>query len=348
MDALIDVLLLAFLAICAIAILRLRDLFAMAMMFGLFSLISAGLFTTMHAPDVAFTEAAVGAGISTILILATLAQTARREQPVPARSKWLPLAIVWVTGAVLIYGTMDLPVFGDPTAPAHNHVAPYYLLESYNDIGIPNVVASILASYRGYDTLGEVVVVFSAVIGVLALLGLRERPPGFVVGPPRRLDQHAVLKVIAKLVVPVILLFALYVQFHGEYSPGGGFQAGVIFAAAIILYALVFGLDEARTVIPPRVLQKLPAVGVLIFGGVGLLTMLLGGNYLAYNALRDNPQKAQQTGIILVEIGVGVTVASVMLLIYFTFAERSRGKKTQNAEGAGDDPGSSGPEGGDA
>jgi multicomponent Na+:H+ antiporter subunit B len=335
MDTVIDVLLLAFLAICAVSILRLRDLFAMAMMFGLFSLISAGLFTTMDAPDVAFTEAAVGAGISTILILATLAQTARREQPVPSRSKWLPLAIVWVTGAVLIYGTVDLPAFGDGAAPAHNHVAPYYLQESYGDIGIPNVVASILASYRGYDTLGEVVVVFSAVIGVLALLGLRARPPGIVTGPPRRLDQHAVLKVIAKLVVPVILLFGLYVQFHGEYSPGGGFQAGVIFAAAIILYALVFGLDEARRVITPRLLERLPAIGVLIFGGVGLLTMLLGGNYLAYNALGENPQKAQQTGIIMVEIGVGVTVASVMLLIYFTFAERGRGKKAENGDGAG-------------
>ncbi|MGD9388242.1 MAG: DUF4040 domain-containing protein [Gammaproteobacteria bacterium] len=327
MDTLIDILLLAFLAICAVAILRLRDLFAMAMMFGLFSLISAGLFTTMDAPDVAFTEAAVGAGISTILILATLAQTARREQPATGRSKLVPLLVVWVTGAVLIYGTVDLPVFGDPAAPVHNHVAPYYLQESPQQIGIPNVVASILASYRGYDTLGEVVVVFAAVIGVLALLGLRARPPGVVPGPVRRLDQHAVLKVIAKLVVPVILLFGLYVQFHGEYSPGGGFQAGVIFAAAFILYALVFGLDEARRIIPPPLLEKLPAVGVLIFGGVGLLTMLLGGNYLAYNVLAESPQKAQQTGIILVELGVGVTVASVMLLLYFTFAERGRGRR---------------------
>ena len=337
MDTVVDILLLAFLAICAVAILRLRDLFAMAMMFGLFSLISAGLFTTMDAPDVAFTEAAVGAGISTILILATLAQTARREQPTPGRSKLVPLLVVWVTGAVLIYGTVDLPAFGDPTAPVHNHVAPYYLQESADDIGIPNVVASILASYRGYDTLGEVVVVFAAVVGVLALLGLRARPPKVVPGPVRRLDQHAVLKVIAKLVVPVILLFALYVQFHGEYSPGGGFQAGVIFAAAIILYALVFGLDEARQVIPPRVLNKLPAAGVLIFGGTGLLTMLLGGNYLDYDMLRESPQKAQQMGIIMVEIGVGVTVASVMLLIYFTFAERGRPRRLD--ENGDDGPG---------
>ena len=330
MDALVDILLLAFMAISAIAILRLRDLFAVAMMFGLFSLISAGLFTAMDAPDVAFTEAAVGAGISTILILATLAQTVRRaHEPVKPRVL-VPLAVVWITGAVLIFGTADLPRFGDPEAPANLHVAPYYLQESPQDIGIPNVVASVLASYRGYDTLGEVVVVFSAVIGVIALLGLRRRKPGR--GRLTAHSEHGVLKVIAKLVVPTILLFALYVQFHGEYSPGGGFQAGVIFAAAIILYALVFGLDAARSVIPPALLGRMPALGVLIYGGVGLLTMLLGGNYLDYNLLGGSPQAGQHTGILLVELGVGVTVSSVMLLIYFVFAERGRRQRTEDSE----------------
>jgi multicomponent Na+:H+ antiporter subunit B len=331
MDTLVDILLLAFIAICAIAILRLRDLFAVTMMFGLFSLISAGLFTTMHAPDVAFTEAAVGAGISTILILATLAQTARREKSQAGRNVLVPLIVVWVTGAVLIYGTVDLPVFGDPAAAAHNHVAPYYINESPQQIGIPNMVASVLASYRGYDTLGEVVVVFAAVIGVISLLGLRRRPAG-VEYASRDHEKHEVLKVIASMIVPVIMLFALYVQFHGEYSPGGGFQAGVIFAASIILYALVFGLEAARRIIPRRVLDWLPAMGVLIFGGVGVLTMALGGNFLDYNVLAAEPQTAQQRGIIMIEIGVGVTVASVMLLIYFIFAERNRGRRVDDGQ----------------
>ncbi|MFU8821843.1 MAG: DUF4040 domain-containing protein [Gammaproteobacteria bacterium] len=331
MDTLVDILLLAFLAISAIAILKLRDLFAMAMMFGLFSLISAGLFTTMDAPDVAFTEAAVGAGISTILILATLSQTARREKKQAGRSILVPLAVVWITGAVLIYGTADLPAFGDPAAPAHNYLAPHFLQESPREIDIPNVVAAVLASYRGYDTLGEVVVVFAAVVGVISLIGLRRRPPGLARNPAA-LSEHAVLKVIAKLVVPVILLFALYVQFHGEYSPGGGFQAGVIFAAGIILYALVFGLDAARGIIPPRVLSKLPATGALIYGGVGLATMLLGGNFLDYNMLSADPVAGQHLGIMLVEIGVGVTVSSVMLLIYFSFAERGRGTVADEGE----------------
>jgi len=331
MESLIDIVLLAFLAVIAVSILRLHDLFAMAMMFGLFSLISAGLFTSMDAPDVAFTEAAVGAGISTILILTTLAQTARREVARPKRSVLLPLVVVWVTGAVLIYGTADLPAFGDPAAAAHNHVAPHYLQESPDEIGIPNIVAAVLASYRGFDTWGEVLVVFAAVVGVMALLGLRRRPPGVTAGPVA-MEQHAVLKIIAKMIVPVILLFGLYVQFHGEYSPGGAFQAGVIFAAAIILYALVFDLDAAREVIPLDWLYRLPAIGALIFGGVGLVTMLLGGDFLDYDYLREDPQAAQQLGILLVEIGVGVTVASSMLVFYFSFAERGRGRRAGNGE----------------
>jgi multicomponent Na+:H+ antiporter subunit B len=147
----------------------------MAMLFGLFSLLSAGLFTVMDAADVAFTEAAVGAGISTILMLVTLSQTAREEQAGARRSPVLPLVVVWVTGAALLYGTQDLPRLGDPDAPIHKHVAPRYLQESDTEIGIPNVVTSVLASYRGYDTLGETTVIFTAGIGVLALLGLPRR-----------------------------------------------------------------------------------------------------------------------------------------------------------------------------
>jgi multicomponent Na+:H+ antiporter subunit B len=169
---LIDIVLLAFLSVTAIAIIRLRDLFAVVMLFGVYSLLSAALFVTLTAPDVAFTEAVVGAGISTVLMLATLALTARHEQR-PAHRPWLPLAVVLVTGAFLVYGTLDIPAFGDPDNPANLHVAPRYLEESGEEIGIPNVVTSVLASYRGYDTLGETVVVFTAGMGVLVLLGRR-------------------------------------------------------------------------------------------------------------------------------------------------------------------------------
>jgi multicomponent Na+:H+ antiporter subunit B len=134
--------------------------------------------------------------------------------------------------------------------------------------------------------------------------------------------HHVVLRVVAKMIIPVIMLFALYVQFHGDYSPGGGFQPGVIFAASIILYALVFGLEAAERAAPPSVLRVLSVSGVLIYGGVGVITMFLGGNFLDYNVLAHDPRHGQHIGILLVELGVGLTVASTMLLIYFTFAGR--------------------------
>ncbi len=173
-DLLIDVTLLTFLAVSAVAIIRLRNLFAVIILFGIFSLLSAGLFVVMDAADVAFTEAAVGAGISTVLMLATLALTDGHNTELPPFHRpWLPLLVVVVTGAALIYGTWDTPHFGDPNAPAHTHVAPEYLARGPVETGMPNVVTSVLASYRGFDTLGEVTVIFTAGIAVLLLLGRR-------------------------------------------------------------------------------------------------------------------------------------------------------------------------------
>ena len=170
----VNIILLALLAVTAIAAVRLRDLFAVAMMFGIYSLLAAVMFVLLDAVDVAFTEAAVGVGISTVLMLGTIGLVGRYERG-SVRSSLLPLAVVVATGAALIYGTLDMPHFGDPTAPVHEHVAPVYITESPQQTGIPNVVTSILASYRGYDTLGELAVIFTAGVGVLALLGLRRR-----------------------------------------------------------------------------------------------------------------------------------------------------------------------------
>ena len=148
------------------------------MLAGLYSLLSAAIFVILDAVDVAFTEAAVGAGISTVLLLGTLVLTDRTEKR-PVTHSLRPLAVVVVTGAALIYGTLDMPSFADPKSPANVHVAPEYLKDRVQqlpsgrpvEVGIPNVVTSILASYRGYDTLGEVTVIFTAGIGVLLLLG---------------------------------------------------------------------------------------------------------------------------------------------------------------------------------
>ena len=133
-----------------------------------------------------------------------------------------------------------------------------------------------------------------------------------------------ILRVIAKLMIPLILLFALYVQFHGEYGPGGGFQAGVIFAAGFILYALVFGLETAKQVAPPGLLQGLMAAGVLLFAGVGIDSLVLGGHFLEYNVLLENPVDGQHLGIVLIELGVGITVAATLIIIFYCFAGRER------------------------
>ncbi len=323
MAVLIDLVLLSMLAITALRVIFLKDLFAVVMLFGIYSLLSALIFVNLDAVDVAFTEAAVGAGISTVLMLSTLALTGRTEKE-NKRSSVLPLLVVIATGAALIYGTLDMPPFGAADNPIHQHVAPRYIEESPKEVGLPNLVTSVLASYRGFDTFGETVVVFSAMVGVLSLLGAARRRENsddaavIVAG----FKGHKVLRVVAKLIIPLIILFALYVQFHGDFGPGGGFQAGVIAAAAFILYALVFSLSHAMQVVSPKFLQLLASLGVLLYASVGIYSMLKGGHFLDYNKLAADPLVGQHFGILIIELGVGIAVFAVMLSIFYAFAHQ--------------------------
>ncbi len=136
------------------------------------------------------------------------------------------------------------------------------------------------------------------------------------------MKRHLILRVTSKLLMPFILMFALYVQFHGDFGPGGGFQAGVIFAAGFILYALIFGVETARKVAPPDIVRKFVALGLILYVGVGYVGLLLGGSFLDYNVLAHDPQHGQHYGILLVELGVGITVAATMVTVFFTFAGR--------------------------
>jgi multicomponent Na+:H+ antiporter subunit B len=138
------------------------------------------------------------------------------------------------------------------------------------------------------------------------------------------MKHNLILRVIAKYLFPVIALFAFYVQFHGEFGPGGGFQAGVILSVAFIFYALVFGLETAEQVLPHHVLRILASTGVLIYIGTGVVTMLMGGNFLDYDLLSTRPVEGQHIGIMLIESGIGITVSAVMLIIFFAFAGRER------------------------
>ena len=167
----------------ALIVIALRNLLAAALTLGIHSLVAAALWVLLDAVDVAFTEASVGAGVTTVFMLLAIAATGRQER-IRHRRPWLAGAAALAAGGLLIYGTLDLPGFGDPAAPAQRHVAPYYIAHAEAETGVPNVVTAVLASYRGFDTLGEVTVIFTAGIGVLALLGFARRRRASAADPP--------------------------------------------------------------------------------------------------------------------------------------------------------------------
>jgi multicomponent Na+:H+ antiporter subunit B len=314
--------LLTLLVITAIAIVRTKDLFVAVMLTSIFSLLMAANFFILDAADVALTEAAVGAGVTTVIFLCALALTDDKEKPRQG-GRWVAFGTVGVLALLIIYATFDKPRLGDPDAPVHQHVAPWYIEKTTEYIDIPNVVTAILSSFRGYDTLGEVFVVFAACIGVLFILG---------VSPPRKtrkvieknsgLRHHLIPQVVGRLLIPFIVLFGLYVQFHGEYGPGGGFQAGAIIATGVILYALLEGESEALRAIPRGVLLGMVVGGALLYGGVGVACMIMGGAFLDYSVLAADPIFGQQLGILIIEAGVGMAVCGALLAIFHAFAAR--------------------------
>lgn len=169
---LLDISLMAILVVVAVSIVRMRSLFGIVMLQGVYSLVSAAWFVSLDAVDVAFTEAAVGAGVSTVLMLAAMLLADRKSAPVPLSRQWGPLLIVIFVGLAMFYAIGDMPAYGDATSPANSYVGMDYIDRTAEEIHIPNVVTAVLASYRGYDTFGEAVVIFSAGLGVLLLLGL--------------------------------------------------------------------------------------------------------------------------------------------------------------------------------
>ncbi|HMA84150.1 MAG TPA: Na(+)/H(+) antiporter subunit B, partial [Desulfosalsimonadaceae bacterium] len=258
--------------------------------------------------------------------------------------------------AVLLYGTMDFPAYGDPESPASRHVSPYYIKKAIEDTAVPNLVTAVLADYRGYDTLFETAVILTAGLACFLLLRwFRREPPQFRLyrhldtgvtliieqggkeptdsDEFQRIDSQwvpydLIIQKAVGLVVPFLQLFALYVIAHGHHSPGGGFQGGVIFGATIILMAISNDLRSTTRRISETISSKLASTGVLIYAGTGALCLLLGANFLNYSQLSKlihvSTVMARSHGILLIEIGVGLAVAAVMIWIYYNLASAGR------------------------
>lgn len=335
----LNVVLLLMMAAIAFAVVRTRNLLAAILLMSVYSLACATWLLVADAADVALTEAVVGAGVSTIVLLGAILLTRGEVERVNWKRMIGPGVLVAIVGGMLIYAASGLPDFGDPASPASSHVGRAYLESTPRDIGAPNVVTAVLASYRGFDTLGETVVIFAACIGVALMLGFGPRaalaPPPEVVG-----EHHVVLRVTAKLLIPLIAMFAFYVQFHGDLGAGGGFQAGVILAVAIILHALVFGLRATIAAVPVRFARSVAALGVVAYAAVGIVCIVNGGGFLDYDYLFPAQVEAmippdllgdaggahhwgQHFGIVFIELGVLLTVSATIVTIFYGFAGRT-------------------------
>ena len=269
--------------------------------------------------------------------------------------KVLGLIIAILTGGLLIYATVDFPAWADPASPASMHVSPHYIEKTIEETSVPNIVTAVLADYRGYDTMFETAVIFTAGVACFLLLRIFLRD-----APEERLYRHVltgvtirikkggrlpdsddfdridtlwtphdlIIKTISRLLIPFIQLFGLYVIAHGHHSPGGGFQGGVILGASIILLAISYDLRTALRRIREKVDAILCAVGVFIYAGTGALCLLLGFNFLDYSALASilhvDPVTARSHGILIVEIGVGITVMATMIWIYKNLASTGK------------------------
>ncbi len=275
-----------------------------------FSLFTVIMYLVLDAPDVAMTEAAIGVLVS---IFSIYAIRAIYTAPYEFTESFNPLLFVALLlfAALLIYASLDLPKFGSPFAISQQKTANYYIENTPSEINIPSIVAAILASYRAYDTLLETLVVL---IGGLSVLLITEQ------SSPTQENTDLLITKLTRFIFPVIIIFALYLQVHGEISPGGGFQAGAIIAMAFILYAMAFGDKALLRIISLKKLKNIAVSGVGIYFITGLYGILSGLEFLNYNAFSSNKELSQKIGIVIIELGVGITVSATMLLIYFCLA----------------------------
>ncbi|MDG1138193.1 MAG: MnhB domain-containing protein [Opitutales bacterium] len=244
--------------------------------------------------------------------------------------KWISLIPVFSVGALLLFAAKDFPEWGDPHSPAsQSPVSSHFINNTGVDTEVPNMVTAVLADYRGFDTMFETVVVFIAGIAVLAILkGSGRRPRGRHRSYKLEAEPDLIVTYTVRLVVPVIQLFAFYVLAHGHVSPGGGFQGGVVMGASFILIALAWDLDHALVRMSLPRCMVIAAVGIIIYAGIGFLSMFMGGEFLDYAELERllpvSREMARYYAILGVEIGVGFTVASIMFALYANLSSEGR------------------------
>ena len=270
--------------------------------------------------------------------------------------KILGKVTIFLCGCLLLYFVSDFPDWADPNSPAATHLSPYYIQNTLKDTAVPNIVTSVLADYRGYDTMFETTVILTAGLACFFLLRISEKddkeryyrhiPTGLTIHiakggklPPdnskifRRMDaawvpMDLIIQSTCRLIIPYIQLFALYVVAHGHHSPGGGFQGGVILGAAVILYAISNNLRAALSKMSEKTAAMLSAAGVFIYAGTGALCLVLGEVFLNYSALSrvlgTDRVMARSHGILVVEIGVALAVMAVMIWIYYNLSSAGK------------------------
>ncbi|THB81738.1 MAG: Na(+)/H(+) antiporter subunit B [Desulfobacteraceae bacterium] len=266
------------------------------------------------------------------------------------------LVLFSIMGLLLAWGVLEFPGLGDPSSPASSHLSPYYIQHSLTDTAVPNMVTAVLADYRGYDTMFETIVIFTAAIVCIFLLRTFKPPASryrmyrhMATGITLRIEKGGktpddsehferidsvwvphdlVIRTTCRMVIPFIQVFALYVIAHGHHSPGGGFQGGVILGASVVLFAVCFDLRRTIRYLGEKMCALLCALGVLIYAGTGILCMGLQSNFLDYSALAGlfgtDPVMARSHGILIVEIGVGMAVMAVMVMLYYNLASAGR------------------------
>ncbi len=271
--------------------------------------------------------------------------------------KLLGLITVFISGGLLLINSMNFSDWGDPNSPASSHLSSYYIEHTVEDTAVPNIVTSVLGDYRGYDTMYETAVIFSAGLACFFLLRVqgkpkesgdryyRHLPTGITIHIKkggkypvdsdvfRRIDSvwtphDLIIKHTCRLIIPFIQLFALYVVAHGHHSPGGGFQGGVMLGASFILFAISQDLRLSLRRLREKTAAILGSVGVLIYAGTGFICLLLGSNFLDYSALAvllgTDEIMARSHGILFIETGVAIAVMAVMVWLYYNLSSQGK------------------------